>query len=357
MKNTIRIGALVAASALALAACSSAPEEEGSKTPDAGATSSAPTESVDYKACMVSDFGGFDDKSFNQSGFEGLQRAESELGIEINTAESKSAADYAGNIDAMVTDGCDLIITVGFNLADATAAAATANPDTNFALIDAAVDPAQPNVKPILFETDQAAFLAGYAAAGTSESGIIGTFGGQPYPSVTIFMNGYLAGANYYNSETGSDVEVLGWDGENGLFTETFDDVTKGQTVTQGLLDQGADVIMPVAGPVGEGAQVAITDAGSGWFIGVDQDWTKTTPEYSDIILTSVLKKISSAVFDVIETGVTGGSFDSTPYLGTLENGGVDIAELNEAVPADVAEAIDGLRAGIIDGSISVAVS
>ncbi|WP_061963939.1 BMP family lipoprotein [Demequina aurantiaca] len=360
MKNAIRIGAVVAASALALAACSSAPEETTSPESTGAATSETSESamaSVDYKACMVSDAGGFDDKSFNQSGYEGLERAESELGIEINTAESKDENDFGPNIDAMVADGCDMIITVGFLLADATATAAAANPDVNFALIDSTVDPAADNVKPILFETDQAAFLAGYVAAGTSESGTIGTFGGVNIPPVTIFMNGYLAGANYFNEETGGDVKVLGWDGETGSFTDTFDDVTKGQTAAKGELDQGADIIMPVAGPVGGGAQVAIQDNGSGWFIGVDQDWTKTTPDYTDIILTSVLKNIGNAVFDVIQAASVDGSFDSTPYEGTLENDGVGLAELNAAVPADVAGAVDGLKAGIIDGSISVAVN
>lgn len=356
MKNAIRIGAVVAASALALAACSSAPEEAPT-TSATGDSTAAPAESVDYKSCMVSDFGGFDDKSFNQSGFDGLKRAETELGVEINTAESKSDADYTGNIDQMIADGCDLIITVGFYLADATAAAATANPDVNFALVDAAVDPELPNLKPILFETDQAAFLAGYVAAGTSESGTIGTFGGQAIPSVTIFMNGFLAGANYFNSETGGDVSVLGWDGENGSFSESFDDTPKGQAIAEGMLEQGADIIMPVAGPVGAGAQVAITDNGSGWFIGVDQDWTATTPDYKDIILTSVLKNIGNAVFDVIEAGAVDGSFDAAPYMGTLENGGIGLADLNDAVPAEVADAIPGIQEGIIDGSIPVAVS
>jgi basic membrane protein A len=361
MKNAIRIGAVVTASALALAACSSAPEETPTSSAPAPSASSAMSESpaaaVDYKACMVSDAGGFDDKSFNQSGYEGLKQAEADLGIQIAEAESKDGNDYEGNINAMVADGCDMIITVGFLLADATAAAATANPDINFAIVDTMIDPALPNVKPIVFETDQAAFLAGYAAAGTSETGTIGTFGGINIPSVSIFMDGLLAGANYFNSETGGDVKVLGWDGKSGSFTESFDDVTKGQTLAQGLLEQGADIVMPVAGPVGEGAEVAIQDNGSGWFIGVDQDWTKTTPDYAGIILTSVIKNIGTAVFDVIKAAAVDGTFDAAPYEGTLENGGVGLADLNPAVPADVSGAIEGIKAGIIDGSISVAVS
>ena len=138
MKNTIRFGALAAVSALALAACSSAPEETSA--------SAAPTTSaaapIDYKACMVSDAGGFDDKSFNQAGYEGLQSVANDTGVQVATAESTDEADYATNITAMVSANCDLIITVGFLLADATAAAATATPDTDFAIIDFAFDPA-----------------------------------------------------------------------------------------------------------------------------------------------------------------------------------------------------------------------
>jgi basic membrane protein A len=350
MKKTIRFGALAAVSALALAACSSAPPEE---TPSGSATPTTSVEPIDYKACMVSDSGGFDDKSFNQAGFEGLQAVSNDLGIEIATAESVDEADYATNIAQMVSSGCDLTITVGFLLGDATAEAAAANPDSDFAIIDFAYDPAIENVKGIVFDTDEAAFLAGYAAAGSTQTGTIATFGGMNIPTVTIFMDGFLAGANYYNETNGTDVKVLGWDGANGSFTDDFADQTKGQNLAQGFIDQGADIIMPVAGPVGLGAAAAAKAAGNTWIIGVDTDWTVTT-DYGDIILTSVMKLMGPAVYDVVQEAAIGEGFSNENYVGTLENGGVGLGPSAAAVPAEVVTKLEELKAGIIDGSIPV---
>ncbi|WP_296664951.1 BMP family ABC transporter substrate-binding protein [Demequina sp.] len=359
MNNIIRVGALAAVSALALAACSSAPEDTGSSSEP---TTSTPTETIDFKPCMVSDEGGFDDASFNQTGYEGLVAAAEELGVEFKTAESQDSNDYAPNIDALVADACDLIVTVGFNLADATIAGALANPDTNFAIIDDAADADfngetdAPNIKPLQFQTDEAAFLAGYAAAATTATGTVATFGGINIPPVTIFMNGFLAGVNYFNETTGGDVTLLGWDGTDGSFTGDFSDQTKGQSTAQGFIDQGADIILPVAGPVGLGAAAAAQSAGDVWIIGVDADWTVTT-DYADIVLTSVLKNTGVAVHDVIIETATGAGFSGEPYLGTLENEGVGLAALNAVVSADVAAELETIKAGIIDGSISVAVS
>ncbi|GMA34854.1 BMP family ABC transporter substrate-binding protein [Demequina litorisediminis] len=243
MKTTIRVGALAAVSALALAACASAPEDETSDTPTATASeSSAPAvEPVDFKACMVSDEGGFDDKSFNQSGYEGLTRAESELGVEIAVAESTSESDYPNNLSAQVAAGCDLIISVGFNLSVATVDAALANPDVHFAIIDDLADNDfdgnidAPNIKPLTFETDEAAFLAGYAAASATKTGTVGTFGGMEIPSVTIFMTGYQAGVDYYNEQNDTDVSVIGMDS----FVGNFSDQPAGQNLAQGQARPG----------------------------------------------------------------------------------------------------------------------
>lgn len=354
MKNTLRIGAVAASAAIALAACSAAPEE----TPSETATETA--EAVDYKACMVSDSGGFDDASFNQAGYEGLQAVSTDLGIEIATAESEGESDFAPNINEMINQGCDLTITVGFLLSQATVDAALANPDSSFAIIDDLADndfdgtTDAPNIKPITFDTDEAAFLAGYAAAAASQTGVIGTFGGIQIPSVTIFMDGLLAGVNYYNEQNGAAVTVLGWDGETGSFTGDFSDTTKGQSTAQGFIDQGADVILPVAGPVGLGAAAAAQAAGNVWIIGVDSDWTLTAPDYSDIILTSVMKNMGPAVYDVV-SGSVDAEFDVTPYLGTLENEGVGISDIADGVLDDAVIAeIEEIQNGIIGGSISV---
>lgn len=360
MKNTIRIGAVVAASALALAACSSAPEEDPATTNSDTPTTEAPAEAIDYLPCMVSDAGGFDDKSFNQSGYEGLVAVSEELDIEFKTAESADGNAYAPNIDAMVAANCDLVITVGFLLSQATVDAALANPDTDFAIVDDLADTDfdgttdAPNIKPITFSTDEAAFLAGYGAAAATKTGTVATFGGMNIPSVTIFMEGFLNGVNYFNEQTGGDVNVLGWDGTDGSFTGDFEDRTKGKAIAQGFISQGADIIMPVAGPVGIGAAAAAKEAGDTWIIGVDSDWTETT-DYADIILTSVVKEIGAAVQQVVKGAAVGDGFDATPYLGTLENGGVGLAEWADgALEADVVATLDDLKSQIIDGSLAV---
>ena len=342
MKSIVRMSALAATAALALAACSAAPEE----TPSASATETA---APAYKACMVSDSGGFDDKSFNQSGYEGLVKAQDELGIEIATAESTDEADYAPNIDAMIAADCDLIITVGFLLGDATQAAATANPDQNFAIVDASFFGADgpivyDNVKSLLFATDQAAFLAGYAAAGESATGKVATFGGGNFPGVTDFMDGFLFGVNYYNTENGTAVAVLGWDGDAGSVDSGFADQTVGQTLGTGFIEQGADIILPVAGPVGLGTAQAAQAAGNVRIIGVDSDWTLTAPEYADVVYGSVLKQIGAAVFAAISEATSDSGFSNESYIGTLENEGVGLA----GITGD----FDALIAGIIAGEI-----
>ncbi|WP_449386487.1 BMP family ABC transporter substrate-binding protein [Cellulomonas soli] len=178
VKKIMRVAALSGAVALALTACGSAPEDtETTAGTDTGAT-------ADYKACMVSDSGGFEDKSFNQSGAEGLERAAADLGVQINKVESTAETDFTPNIDQLVADNCNLIIGVGFLLEDPIQAAAEANPDIDFALVDSAFsDPdfnpvTLENAKPLLFNTQEAAFLAGYAAAGVSTTHTIATFGG-----------------------------------------------------------------------------------------------------------------------------------------------------------------------------------
>ncbi|MFM6974282.1 MAG: BMP family ABC transporter substrate-binding protein, partial [Agromyces sp.] len=188
-------GLALVASATLLAGCASAPSD------------STNTAASDFKPCMVSDSGGFDDKSFNQLGYEGLQAAATELGATAVTVESNSDADFKPNLQSLVDQGCDLIVAVGFALSAATVESALANPDINYVLIDDAADndfngeKDAPNIQPLLFDTAQAAFLVGYAAAATTQTGIVGTFGGMNFPTVAIFMDGFKQGVDYYNTE------------------------------------------------------------------------------------------------------------------------------------------------------------
>ncbi|MCU4296830.1 BMP family ABC transporter substrate-binding protein [Brevibacterium permense] len=337
---------MIAASALVLSACGSG-GESGS----------------DYMACMVSDSGGWDDQSFNQSGREGMENAKKNLGIEEKLAESQGDADFKPNVDNMVQQGCNLTFGVGFLLEDTIQEAAEANPDLNFALIDSTFSDADgkpvtiDNAKAVVFNTAEAAYLAGYVAAATSKSGKVGTFGGIQIPSVTIFMDGFADGVDKFNKDNKKDVKLLGWNKkkQDGSFSGDFENQGQGQELTKQLISQGADVIMPVAGPVGLGAAAAAKEAGDVNLVWVDSDGYEST-EYGDIILTSVVKQISKAVEDTIKEG-TEDKFSNEPYVGTLENEGVGLApyhDFEDKVPEDVKKKVEDLKKQIVDGSLVV---
>ncbi len=349
-----RTFAVTAALALVAAACGS--DSGGDAAGTGGSDSAGSAESVDYKACQVSDTGGIDDKSFNETSYKGVTDAETQLGIEGKFIESQAITDFRPNIDSFINEGCDMIITVGFLLGDDTAAAAAEHPDQQFAIVDVAFDPPIDNVLALVFDTDEAAFLAGYLAAGMSETGKVGTFGGINIPSVTIFMDGYLEGVEYYNEQKGTNVEVLGWNGTEGLFTGNFDSTDDGRAFGENLIGEGADVIMPVAGPVGLGTAAAAQSAGNVMIVGVDSDWYESAPEYRDVELTSVRKNIDVAVLDAIEADIAGEQL-GTSYIGNLENDGIGLADFHDfddAVPQELKDEIEQIRLGIIDGSIPV---
>ncbi|HEV7949706.1 MAG TPA: BMP family ABC transporter substrate-binding protein [Glaciihabitans sp.] len=343
----LRSAALVGAAALVLAGCAAAPE----------ATEDEASES-DFCARMVTNSGGLEDRSFNQSSWEGLEQASEDFGIDAQVLVSNSETDLGPNVEQAVATGCQFILTVGYELAVATAEQADANPDVDFAIVDEIVD--AENVKPIVFDTAQAAYLAGYLAAGVSKTGVVGTFGGGNQPPVTLFMDGFFDGVAKYNEVHGTSVAVLGWDKaqqDQGLFTGDFEDINKGKTFASQLISQGADVILPVAGQVGEGAAAAAVDAGNVSVIWVDNDGYDTLPEeYRPVLLTSVLKNTGDAVVEVVESSMDD-SFDNTPFVGTLENGGVDIApfhDLASSVSDELSAEIDQLREDIISGAIEV---
>ena len=362
MEDTLRITrgrvisgiALVGTGALLLAGCAAAPEEGGDDTA-----------AVDFLPCMVSDAGGFDDKSFNQLGYEGLLAASAEIGVEPITVESASETDYAPNIESLLGQGCDLIVTVGFALSAATLEAAEANPDVEFALIDDAADADFDgktdfdNTKPIIFDTAQAAFLAGYAAASYTKTGTVATWGGMNFPTVTIFMDGFAQGVAYYNEQNGKDIKVLGWtgDGETSTFTGGFEANDVAKTTAQNFIDQGADVLLPVGGPIYQSAVAAITDSGKEIaLVGVDADLFETDPTTQDIVLTSILKGIKSATAAVVSAAAAD-EFSNEAYVGTLENDGVGMASFHNfesMVAPELQGELDAIKAGIIDGSIPV---
>jgi len=315
---------------------------------------------ADFKACQITDTGGVDDKGFNQTAWKGVQDAQKDLGVEGKLLESKAETDYQQNLNSFINEKCDLIITVGFLLGDATKAAAEAHPDMKFSIVDFAYDPVVPNILGQVYATDEPAFLAGYLAAGVSKTGVVGTFGGINIPPVSIFMDGFARGVAHYNKAKGKDVKVLGWDPEKkeGLFTGNFNSLDDGRAFAKNLNEEGADIVMPVAGPVGQGSAALASELGVDKLkiIGVDVDQYDTDPEHKGVFLTSVLKRMDSTVVEAIKEAKDG-TFKGGVTVGTLASGGVGLApfhDLDSAVPAELKDELAKLEAGIKDGSIKV---
>jgi basic membrane protein A len=310
---------------------------------------------------MVSDTGGIDDHAFNENAWQGMLDAQASLGIEVKFLESASDADYEENINQFLSEGCEMIVTVGFLLGDATKVAAEANPDVRFAIVDFAYDPAIPNTEGLVYSTNEAAMLAGYASASWSKTGVMGTFGGINIGGpVTDFMDGFVAGANYHNEQKGTEVTVLGWDpvGKTGSFTGNFDSIDDGKTLSLGFLDENADVILGVGGPIGQGIFAAIQErSAEAVGLGVDVDWYISVPQYKDLILTSILKKIDVSVTAAIERAFNEEAA-APVFVSTLANGGVGLGEFHDydgEISADTKAELETLEADIIAGTVKPA--
>lgn len=306
--------------------------------------------------CEVTDVGGVDDKGFNQIAFEGAQTAAADLGVEAEVLESASDADYETNIQSFVEGDCGLIVTVGFLLGDATAAAAEANPDQQFAIIDVGYEEPIPNVKTLNFSVAEPSFVAGYLAAGMTETGTVATYGGINIPPVTVFMDGFVKGVEHYNTEKGTDVVALGWDGADGTFAGNFENLDDGKNIASSFADEGADIIFPVAGPVGLGSSAYAAENEGIRIIGVDNDGFEANSAEGSVYLTSVLKNIDAAVVAAAEEVLGAGEFGGE-YLGTLENGGVGIAPYHDQdgdVPDELKAEVEALIEALIAGDVTV---
>jgi basic membrane protein A and related proteins len=351
----VRGTALVAAAlvgGMSLAACGSKPSESNT---GGGSTTAA----SNYKACMFTDTGGIDDKSFNASAWKGMQDAETAGKAKVSYVTSTSENDYAPNINALASQKCQLIVTVGGLMADATKAAATATPSQKFAIIDASYSPPLSNVFGMTFNTAQGAFLGGYLAAGMSKSGKVATYGGLKIAPVTIYMDGFQEGVEYYNKQKGKSVQVLGWSesAQNGSFAGSFTDQNKGKQIASNFIQQGADVIFPVAGGVGLGtAAAAEATNGKVNLIWVDFDGCENAAQYCKLFLSTVLKNIPAIVTKTVEDA-SAGNFKSGAYVGTLQNDGTGLASFHDfdsKVPAELKTELDQIKQDIISGKITI---
>jgi basic membrane protein A len=338
---------------LAAAACGNAPDE----TPSGGGASTAAA----YSACMVTDTGGIDDRSFNASAWAGMQAAQkAQSNVKAKYVASTAEADYEPNLRQFTTQKCNFILAVGGLMGDATKKVAAENTSSQFGIVDSAIQGAT-NVYPMQFATDEAAFLAGYLAAGYSKTGKVATFGGLKIPPVTVFMDGFADGVAYYNKAKSKNVTVLGWSKakQDGTFAESFTDQNKGKTITSTFTAQGADVVMPVAGGTGLGAgDVAKASGGKVSVIWVDQDGCNSAQQYCSVFLTTVVKNITDAVDQAVQTGAKGQPLAADPgYLGTLKNNGVSIApyhDFDSKVDAGLKSEVEALKQQIIAGTVKV---
>ncbi|GAB4283689.1 MAG: BMP family ABC transporter substrate-binding protein [Coriobacteriia bacterium] len=328
-----------------------AQEDEGGETQEPAEE----TPTTDVKAAMVTDVGGLGDKSFNDLSYEGLKRAEEELGVEIEVLESKEITDYESNIDQLATAGYSPIFAVGFLMTDTVAKVAPMYPDTNFGGVDEFFDPVPANVVGLNFKEHEGSYLAGVVAGlatlsdfdeKLNEDNVIGFVGGMDVPLIKKFEAGYIAGAKSVNP----DVKVI------SLYAGNFTDQAKGKELGLSLIEQGADVIYAAAGAVGLGTIQACQEQGA-LFIGVDADQYLTVPGSGDVMLTSMMKRVDNAVYETVKAAVEG-TFPGgeIQYFGLAE-GGVDLApfhDFEDAVPQDIKDAVEQAREDIISGAITV---
>jgi len=330
--------AVVAALGLAVAC--------GDDDDDAGATSDTTAAASDVTVGLVSDIGKFNDRSFNQSALEGLERAEAELGVEGTPVESRAAGDYIPNLATLARDDTTLIIGVGFLMADAINTAAMQFPDNNFAIVDfpnAALKDKPTNVRGLTFATNENSYLIGYLAAKmVQEAGgkqVISAVGGQEIPTVTIFIAGYEAGAKAANP----DITVL------KDYSQEFVQQAKCKELALDQIAKGSQVVFQVAGGCGLGALSAAAEKDV-WGIGVDRDQSDLGPH----ILTSAVKRVDTSVFDTTQSVVDGTFAGGEDGTFNLANDGVALGKISPEVPQELVDEVDGLKQQIIDGEITV---
>ena len=334
---------LAAAMSLSLVACGGSSAPASSTAPASSAASSeaapaAPAETI--KVGMVTDVGGVNDKSFNQTSWEGLQAlAAEDPTFEVAYLESKTDADYAANLEAFMDEGYDLIISVGYMLADATRAAAEANPDQKFAIIDDSSCEDLPNVACLMFAQEQASYLVGAVAGLATESNVVGYVQGMVSESMNRFAVGYIAGVK----STNPDATILQFN------ANSFGDATAGSAAATDMITNKADVIYHAAGGTGNGVIEACATNGI-YAIGVDTDQSPLAPEN---VITSAMKRVDTASQDISKS-VKDGTFTAGVHLYDMSNGGVGIAPTQTLLTDEMVAAVDAAMKAIADGSVVV---
>ena len=366
MKKFGSLFALLAVVVLVLTACG--PKATPVATAVVTEAPAVPT-AKPFRVGFVTDTAGIADKSFNQTQWEGILRAQDELGIQAQYAQSSSAADYTPNLTTFASEGYDLIFASGFFLANDTAVVAGQYPDLHFVMNDSTYpdpfdvqqgnpgyDACVPNILSTVFKTDQAAYLAGYLAAGMTTTGKIGYFGGAKIPTVVIFAIGIQKGIEAYNAAHGTTVKLLGWDtatGE-GTFTNNFTDMTVAQQAATSLFDEGADIVVGVGGMIGSVVFPLAKERG-GLGMWVDVDGTVLFPDDASVILGSIMKNMGTAYYDIIQNAMAGNFEGCTTFIGEMSNNGVQLGPAGPGIeiPAALAAEVEALKAQMIAGTLT----
>ena len=333
------LAVLLAVSMVAsMTACGSSKSESTDGAKEASESTDGAKEASDLKIGLITDVGGVNDGSFNQSSWEGLERAGEELGVTVNYLESATDADYKPNMETFIDEDYDLIISVGYMLADATREAAEANPDTKFAIIDdATID--LPNVTSLMFKAEQASYLVGYVAGLTTKTNNIGFVVGMTNETMNQFGYGYCAGA----IDANPDVTV------QQMNANSFADSATGKSMANAEITNGADIVFQAAGATGLGVIEACQEAGV-YAIGVDSDQSSIAP---NTVLTSAMKRVDNAVYEAVQELIDG-TLEGGVKTFDLAAGGVDIAPSQDLISEDVIAAVDEVKEKIISGDVVV---
>lgn len=328
------------------------------KPPEATMTVPAATEvpTADVPlVCNLYQTGALDDQYFGAATWNATTSAAETVGVEAVYLES-DPADFDSSINKLMDNGCDLIIGIGNIFSDSIKAAAEANPDQKFGQLDDNYDPVLPNVVTGVYALDQATYLLGYLAASQTKTGKIGTYAGMIFPGVTIFMDGFYMGIQKYNEVHDSNVELIGWNpatGE-GFSVGNFGDRAKGESITAGLIFQGVDIILPVAGAAGLGSLDAVKSRDA-LLVSMDGDWSVMYPDFSSRILASGTRNVQEWFTNIISS-LKDGTFTGNSYTGSLQNGGVGILlgvnftnSIDPAVMAEIDQLLEEIKAGQLD--------
>lgn len=338
MKRRITALMMAAAMCMSLVACggSNTNTTENNNTAESG--SAAAKDTSDLKIGLVTDVGGVNDGSFNQTAWEGMERAAEELGVTVNYLESGTDADYAPNLETFADEEYDLIISIGYMLADATRTAAEQNPDIKFAIVDdATID--LPNVTCLMFRAEQASYLAGYVAGKTTKTNNVGYVAGMANETMNQFGYGYCAGV----LDANPDAKIQQFN------ANSFADAATGKTMANTAITNGADIVFQAAGATGLGVIEACQEAGV-YAIGVDSDQSSIAPS---TVLTSAMKRVDNAVYNAVEE-LMDGSLEGGVQSFDLAAGGVDIAPTQDLIAPEVISAVDEVKEKIVSGEIEV---